>query len=122
MNAGEREGPDTPQQIANRIGLWRDLILNPSGDPCGPSLGSLLDTFEADVRAHERNSLQALLDALEVAQWKIAAVERLAYELESSVEYEVGGTPATLRDWDLLTRARDIRAALAAEDTAGSAS
>lgn len=44
---------EAERQRRNRIGLWRDQITSPHRDPLTP-LDALLDSFEADVRADER--------------------------------------------------------------------
>ena len=59
------DGPtmtDTPQQIRNRIAMWRAELIAPTDDELGPTITDLVDSLIADVRTHERETIAATIE------------------------------------------------------------
>lgn len=75
----------TPEQVANRIDLWRSQILNPEREEHLTPTKGLLEAFEADVRVEAlREAAQAVAEAVR------EAASRLNAELQHDGREEPG--------------------------------
>lgn len=87
-------GGEERQQRANRIALFRDLIINPdTDDPVAPPVAAVLADFEANVRTEER-----LRASAEVAAIREFASGLLAYEAEHASGVETPTLIAVAND------------------------
>lgn len=115
MNAGEREGLDVASMRAGHRDSWPMGNIH-HGTPENPSWG----TFCIDCKQSWPCEVSLLLDALEAAERKVAAVETLADEWQKRWDDGRASDDPVQRYVRCGVAADRLRAALAAEDTSES--
>lgn len=107
--------PDTRAQIQNRIAMWRHDILDDGRDlSIEASVETLLNAFEADVRADERGNQTDLLAEVErriEAEYESAKADAHTDRLDHGGAYVLARARERDQWSDALLIVREVRAA-----------